>query len=107
MSLKDAGISREPNGTFNAEYCKWCYDDGKSVCTGLEELLNFLESHVSNAAWYPEQAGAYFEDQIPKLNQWKQEETNYLPLLKAEQIPSPGSALCFILRENDKVETDR
>ena len=107
MSLKDAGISREPNGTFNAEYCKWCYDDGKSVCTGLEELLNFLESHVSNAAWYPEQAGAYFEDQIPKLNQWKQEETNYLPLLKAGQVPLPACALSFILRENGKMETDR
>ena len=33
------------------EYCKWCYADGKIVYTSLEELLGFLESHMSNEAW--------------------------------------------------------
>ena len=48
MPLEDINISREPDGTFNEEYCKWCYADGKFVYTSLEELLNFLESHMSN-----------------------------------------------------------
>ena len=51
MPLEDANISREPDGTFNEEYCKWCYTDGKFVYTSLEELLNFPESHMSNEAW--------------------------------------------------------
>ena len=38
MPLEDTNISREPDGTFNEEYCKWCYSNGKYVYTSLEEL---------------------------------------------------------------------
>ena len=31
MPLDDSSISREPDGSFNEEYCKWCYTDGKFV----------------------------------------------------------------------------
>ena len=72
MPLEDAATSREPDGAFNEEYCKWCYADGKIVYTSLEELLGFLESHMSNEAWPPEQVRAYFENQLPKLDHWKQ-----------------------------------
>ena len=75
MPLEDANISQEPDGTFNEEYCKWCYADGKFVYTSLEELLNFLERHMSNETWSPEQVRAYFEAQLTKLNHWKQSET--------------------------------
>ena len=72
MPLEDASISREPDGAFNEAYCKWCYTDGKFVYTSLEELLDFLESHMANEAWPPEQVRAYFAAQLPKLNHWKQ-----------------------------------
>ena len=29
MSLNDATTSKETDGVFNEEYCKWCYDDGE------------------------------------------------------------------------------
>ncbi len=29
MPLEDASISREKDGQFNEEYCKWCYSDGE------------------------------------------------------------------------------
>ena len=29
MPLEDATISKEPDGAFNEEYCKWCYTDGE------------------------------------------------------------------------------
>ena len=72
MPLEDATISREPDGTFNEAYCKWCYTDGKFVYTSLEELLDFLEGHMANEAWPPEQVRAYFAAQLPKLNHRKQ-----------------------------------
>lgn len=72
MPLDDASISREPDGTFNEEYCKWCYADGKFVYTNLAELTDFLVAHMSNETWPPEQARAYFEAQLPKLNYWQQ-----------------------------------
>ena len=42
MPLEYSNISRELDSTFNEEYCKWCYANGKFVYTSLEELLNFL-----------------------------------------------------------------
>lgn len=72
MPLDDSSISKETNGTFNEEYCKWCYADGKFVYTSMEELLDFLAGHMSNENWSPEQVRAYFEVQLPKLNHWKQ-----------------------------------
>ena len=31
MPLDDSSISKEIDGSFNEEYCKWCYSDGKYV----------------------------------------------------------------------------
>lgn len=72
MPLDDSSISKETDGTFNEEYCKWCYADGKFVYTSKEELLDFLAGHMSNENWSPEQVRAYFEVQLSKLNHWKQ-----------------------------------
>ena len=74
MPLDDSALSREPDGTFNEEYCKWCYADGKFAYTSLEELTDFLVGHMSNENWPPEQARAYFEAQLPKLSRWQQAE---------------------------------
>ena len=74
MPLDDASISREPDGGFNEEYCKWCYADGQFFYTSLAELTDFLVGHMANENWPPEQARAYFEAQLPRLNHWKQQE---------------------------------
>lgn len=39
--------------------------------TMLEELIDFLSLHMSNDSWSFEQARAFFEEQLPKLNYWK------------------------------------
>lgn len=72
MPLEDAFISKETDGTFNEEYCKWCYADGKFAYTSLAELADFLVDHMSNENWPPEQARAYFEAQLPQLRHWQQ-----------------------------------
>ena len=72
MPLDDSLISKETDGTFNEEYCKWCYADGKFVYTSLDELTGFLVEHMSNENLPPEQARAYFESSLPKLNHWKE-----------------------------------
>lgn len=82
MPLDDTSISKETDGTFNEEYCKWCYTDGKFVYTNLEELTDFLVGHMSNENWSKEQAREYFEAQLPKLNYWKQKsEKQYVIIL--------------------------
>lgn len=72
MPLDDSTISKEIDGTFNEEYCKWCYADGKFVYTSLTELIDFCVGHMSNENWPPEQVRAYLEAQLPELNYWKQ-----------------------------------
>ena len=74
MPLEDSTTSKEPDGTFNEEYCKWCYADGNFVYTNLAQLTDFLVAHMSNENWPPEQARAYFEAQLPTLNHWRQPE---------------------------------
>lgn len=73
MPLDDSSISREPDGSFNEEYCKWCYCDGKFAYTSLEELTDFLVGHMSNEKFPPEQARAYLGELLPKLNHWSRD----------------------------------
>ena len=73
MPLEDTFISKETDGTFNEEYCKWCYTDGKFAYSNLEQLIEFLVEHMSNESFPPEQARAYFENGLPELDYWKKQ----------------------------------
>lgn len=72
MPLDDSTISKEPDGTFNEEYCKWCYADGKYTYTSLETLIDFCVGYMSNEKFPAEQVRAYLEEQLPKLDYWRQ-----------------------------------
>ncbi len=67
----DSVISRETDSSFNEDYCKWCYTDGQFVYKNIDELLDFLVSHMPNDNFTPEQARTYFSEQLPKLKHWK------------------------------------
>lgn len=71
MPLDDVSISKEPDGSFNEEYCKWCYTDGKFIYTKLDQLTDFLVENTSNEKWPAEQARAFYEEELPKLKYWK------------------------------------
>ncbi len=72
MPLDDTTISRESDGAFNEEYCKWCYTDGSFTYSSLEDLISFCAEHMSNENWSAEQVRAYMSEMLPKLNYWKQ-----------------------------------
>lgn len=73
MPLEDALLSREADGAFNEDYCKWCYADGKFAYADLDVLIDFLVEHMSGQGWPPEQARAHFEAQLPRLKHWQPE----------------------------------
>ncbi len=75
MPLDDSTLSREPDGAFNEEYCKWCYDGGHFAYSSLPQLIDFLAGHMANEQWPPEQVRAYLETQLPKLNHWRKKES--------------------------------
>lgn len=72
MPLEDSVLSREPDGSLNEEYCKWCYTEGKFAYSSLEELLDFLEGTMSNESWTPEQVRTYLQGCLPQLKHWKE-----------------------------------
>ena len=71
MPLDDAVTSREPDGAFNEEYCKWCYADGEFTYTSPEQLIEFCVQHMATEAWPAEQVRAHMEAVVPHLNHWR------------------------------------
>ena len=82
MPLEDASISKEPDGFFNEEYCKWCYADGEYMYHDMDELIDVCVGLMANDQFTPEQVRAYMKDMLPKLNYWKQ----YTNLAGAEKF---------------------
>ena len=71
MPLEDSTISKEPDGDFNEEYCKWCYADGEFKYTSKEQLIDFCAKHMATEEWPEEQVREHMEAVVPKLNHWK------------------------------------
>lgn len=73
MPLSEDGfISREANGAFNEDYCKWCYADGKFLYQSKEELADFLMKSMPNPDGLPdnERREIYLEG-LSRLTHWK------------------------------------
>ena len=73
MPLSEDGfISRETDGTFNEDYCKWCYADGEFRYQSKEELADFLMKSMPNPDGLPdnERREIYLEG-LSRLTHWK------------------------------------
>lgn len=69
---EDDLISREIDGSFNEDYCKWCYTDGKFVYESKDSLLDFLVSHMPNPDNKPEdELRSLFDQRLSQLKHWK------------------------------------
>ena len=71
MPMEDSVVSRETDGVFNEEYCKWCYADGEYIYHDMDDLIDVCVGHMANEQFTPEQVRAYMRDMLPKLNYWK------------------------------------
>ena len=69
---EDDLISKETDGSYNEDYCKWCYADGKFVYQTKEALIDFLVSHTPNPDHFgDEERRAQFESYLSQLKHWK------------------------------------
>lgn len=73
MPLNEDGmISREKDGSFNEDYCKWCYMDGEFVYPSKEALIDFLVAHMPNPENEKEEdRRAQFDAYLSQLKYWK------------------------------------
>ena len=69
---EDGLISREADGTFNEDYCKWCYADGQFAYDTKDKLLDFLVGHMPNPENLPDgERRAQYDAQLSQLKHWK------------------------------------
>lgn len=69
MNLEDCDISKEINGDYNEEYCKWCYSDG-------DYTLDFWKQYIKIGG-------------VEKFDEFKKQLINeFNDLLKIEGLPN-------------------
>ena len=69
---EDSMISREKDGSFNEDFCKWCYTNGQFTYTTKDSLLDFLTEHMPNPAGLPEdQLRDQYDGYLSQLKHWK------------------------------------
>lgn len=72
MPLEDGVMSRESDGAFNEDYCKWCYAQGEFAYRTKEALLDYLLAHMPNPENAPEDVRrAQFDVFLSQLEHWK------------------------------------
>ena len=71
---EDAIISKERDGSFNEEYCKWCYADGTYTYSDMNDLIEVCVHHMANEQFPEDQARAYMKKILPTLDYWKRYE---------------------------------
>ena len=72
MPLEDSTTSKELDGSFNEEYCKWCYADGEFRYTSQQQLIDFCVEHMASESWPAEQVRAHMEAVVPNLRHWQE-----------------------------------
>ena len=69
---EDDMISRESDGTFNEDYCKWCYVDGGFTYESKSSLIDFLIAHMPNPDNTPEdERRKQYDGYLSMLKHWQ------------------------------------
>lgn len=66
---EDALIAHEPDGSFNEDYCKYCYVDG--VYAGAATVGEMVEICLPHMGMPEEAARAFLWERLPQLKHWK------------------------------------
>lgn len=74
MPLEDSTISREKDGLFNEEYCKWCYADGEYMYSNMDDLIEVCVKNMVSEEYSEKEVREYLKMTLPKLDYWKRYE---------------------------------
>ena len=68
----DSFISREDNGSYNEDYCKWCYSAGDFAYQSKDSLIDYLMDHMSNPKNLDDdERRNQFDSYLSLLKHWK------------------------------------
>lgn len=71
MPLEDSNISREKDGFFNEEYCKWCYAGGEYMYGSMDDLIEVCVRNMVSEEHSEGEIRAYLKETLPKLDYWR------------------------------------
>ena len=70
MPLEDSIISKEKDGEFNDNYCKWRYADGEYTYSDRDDLIEVCVKNMANADHSEDEVRSYLKEMLPKLDYW-------------------------------------
>lgn len=68
-------MGRDSDGALNEDYCKWCYADGTYTYSNMDDLIEVCVKNMVGEDFTENQAKAYMEELLPKLDYWKRYES--------------------------------
>lgn len=71
MPLEDSNTSKEKDGFFNEQYCKWCYADGEYMYSDMDDLIEVCVKNMVNERYSEADVRNYLQETLPKLDYWK------------------------------------
>ena len=71
MPLEDEIIGKNKDGSFNEEYCKWCYADGTYTYSNMDDLIEVCVKNMAGQDFTEDQARTHLKMVLPNLNYWK------------------------------------
>lgn len=74
MPLADSTLSKEKDGVFNEDYCKWCYADGEYLYSDMDDLIDVCVRNMVSPEHPEGEVRAYLHATLPKLDYWKRYE---------------------------------
>ena len=70
---EDSMVSRELDGSFNEDYCTWCYSGGVFTYRSKEALLDYLLAHSPNPENLPEsERRRQYDSWLSLLRHWQE-----------------------------------
>ena len=70
MPMDDAVVSKEADGLFNEEYCKWCYADGEYMYSNMDDLIDVCVKNMVSEEHSESEVRSYLKATLPKLDYW-------------------------------------
>ena len=69
---EDSMISKDNDGQFNEDYCKWCYSEGTFAYKTKDSLLDYLVTHMPNPENQSEtERRKLFDYHLSQLKHWR------------------------------------
>ena len=73
MPLNDDILAKNTDGSFNEQYCMWCWDgEGFAQDCTMEEMVEQCLPHMPLGRTDPEACRAYMRSLLPTLGRWKE-----------------------------------